>query len=217
VVKRTETQIHHALQDFIKSGKRLPSYFRILFIVGQNQMYMTANSANIVFSTNISESLTEHRERILEPFTRIEFLVDELIRIHLIGINSPKDKEINQILDGIGIARKFQYLYQWKIISNNHNKRLQNLIKVRNGVAHDVSLSNVLYKKKKIFQLGDKSNFNNFKTELENAWKELIEVYRKVQNSLDWDLFIDQILAQQKTNTTSKSIKSITKKRKMKK
>ena len=182
---RTEAEIFQELKTAVTSQTGLPPNFRVLFLVGNTQMYVTQYSAMTAFGSSISDHLTKKRDRIIEVFTRIEFLVDELMRIHLIGINSPKDKEINDILDGMAIGRKLQFLKKWKLLSKDLQERLKDLIAVRNGVAHDVSLHNVFYKEKRIFAVIDNTFFNQFKEDLESTWNELLEVYRQIQNSQD--------------------------------
>jgi len=183
----------------VMNGKGLPSDLRLYLITGNNQIYINKGHAMRVFSSEITDKLTEKRERILEPFTKIEFIIDELIRLHIIGFRSTKEKDFLNLIDFLGTSRKIGLLYKWEIFSKNLKNLLDDLIKVRNGVAHDISLAEVEYKKEPVFKLVDKENFETFKKDLKSAWSELTKTYVKEEEKIDWDQLITELEAYQRS------------------
>jgi len=188
----------------VMNGKGLPSDLRLYLITGNNQIYINKGHAMRVFSSEITENLTEKREKILEPFTKIEFIIDELLRLHIIGFRSTKEKDFLNLIDFLGASRKISLLYKWEIFSKNLKNLLDGLIKVRNGVAHDISLAEVEYKNEPIFKLVDKENFKTFKKDLKSAWSELTKTYMNEEEKIDWDQLITELEAYQR-NLSSNS------------
>jgi len=190
---RTDEEIFKEFERLSMTQIGFPQDFHILFLVGNSAKYITQHSALTAFEDNIAVPLPRKREKIIEVFSRVEFLVDELIKIHVIGINHPKESDFYSLYDKMGIGSKIRLLNEWGLIDGVFRASLQNLISVRNSVAHDVSLHETTYNGEHIFTARDGTQFNNFRADLQNAWATLREIYREKQDQEDWDLLIDQI------------------------
>jgi len=97
----------------------------------------------------------------------------------------------------MGIGNKVRLLNEWEVIDGTLRAILQNLISVRNSVAHDVSLHETTYNNEHIFTAIDHTEFDNFRADLQNAWALLREIYREKQEKENWDLLLTQIDAWQ--------------------
>jgi len=194
---KTDAEIFKEFERLTLNGIGFPQDFRILFLVGNSAKYITQHSAMTAFDDNISHMLPKKREKIIEVFSRIEFLVDELIKIHVIGINHHRETEFYSLYDRMGIGTKVKLLNGWKVIDGQFRSMLQNLISVRNSVAHDVSLHETTYNNEHIFTAIDHTEFDNFRADLQNAWALLREIYREKQEKEDWDLLLTEIDAWQ--------------------
>ena len=182
--------------ELIRNGKGFPANLRLYLVSENQQLFINKGNVHRAFYSNVSAThLAEKREPIIEIFSRFEFVIDEIIRLHVIGFRSTKEKNLLDLMDVLGAMRKVEFLYKWKLIPNNLKNSLKELFKVRNGVAHDIGLYSVLYKKAPVFKLVDKTNFNNFKTDLEKAWKKLQDIYINEEKKIDWDLFITELRA----------------------
>jgi len=181
VSAKNNEKIFQKFEELTKNQIGFPQDFRILFLVGNSAKYITQHSAMTAFEDNISEYLPKNRDKIISVFSRIEFLVDELIKIHIIGINHPHEPEFYSIYDRMGISRKIRLLNEWGVIDGNVRSVLQDLISVRNSIAHDVSLHEATYHNEHIFTARDHTEFDNFRADLQNAWKLLREIYREKQ------------------------------------
>lgn len=203
---RNDEQIFQEFERLASTQIGFPQDFHILFLVGNSAKYITQHSALTAFEDNIATPLPKRREKIIEVFSRIEFLVDELIKIYVIGINHHRETEFYSLYDKMGIGSKIRLLNEWGLIDGTFRATLQNLISVRNSVAHDVSLHETTYNDEHIFTARDVTQFDNFRADLQNAWAVLREIYREKQEQEDWDLLLDQIeawqLSQQNTSAT---------------
>jgi uncharacterized protein YutE (UPF0331/DUF86 family) len=64
-----------------------------------------------------------------------------------LGLFSPKVKEFDDILQKVHFAGCIDLLVKWKVIKPNLERKIKQLTKVRNQLAHSWSESDVHYKK----------------------------------------------------------------------
>jgi len=198
----------------IMNHKGLPSDMRLYIVTKNEQLYVNKGFAEKAYYSNITSKVRQKRDTILEPFTKIEFILDELIRLYIVGFESRKQNEFLNLLDAIGSRRKIELLYKWKIITNNLKKRLENLFQVRNGVAHDLSMYEVRYQKKPLFHTLSQANYNKFLKDLEKTWNDLVKTYLKAEKKINWTKLIEKIKRYQYNQTKKKSTtKKVTKKK----
>lgn len=188
----SESEIFKEFDRLAMTQIGFPNDFKALFFVGTSAKYITPHMVVTAFQEDFS-SLTKKREKIIENFSRIEFLVDELIKIHVIGINHHRDAEFYSLYDKMGLGTKVKLLKEWKVLDNTLFSIFQKLIAVRNKVAHDVTLHDAIYNDVRIFSDRDEKEWNNFRADLQNMWGSLREIYRTYQQKEDWDLLLSQI------------------------
>jgi len=202
---RSDAEIFTEFDRLVRTQVGLPPHFRALFLVGNSAKYITQHSAMTAFDENPTQHLLKKRDSIIEVFSRIEFLIDELIKIHVIGINHHRESEFFNLFEGMGIGRKIGILFDWDLITKELRDNVRKLLGVRNAVAHDVSLHDAIYNNEHILTAFNTEGWDKFKVDLQNAWGELREAYRVQQNNEDWDLLIAQIEAWQNSQSTETS------------
>jgi hypothetical protein len=136
----------------------------------------------------IIRGLKPQRGDILDIFSKIEFLVNELIQAKILGLFSPDAPFLEDVLENVDLFSRIKLLQQWGIIDNKLCGMTMNLKQVRNGLAHKWKESEVNYKGKKITQ-----SFVQFKHDLEEVWIGLVGAYMKEQQSK-----IDEIITKLK-------------------
>lgn len=130
--------------------------------------------------------LINERGMILDRFTKIEFLMAELIRLKVLGYEVEKSEMMLDIISSVPVNRKITSLKKWKVIDSNFSKMMLKLFDVRNGFAHKFSIEEITYKNKPMNRYLNTGNFENFSKDLERAWKQLIKCYIKEQNKIDF-------------------------------
>lgn len=119
------------------------------------------------------------RGDIIDSFTKIEFIINEIIQAFIIKNDfSEKSLHLDSLNNKIDLVQKIHILRdEWKIISDDTFQLLNKLKNVRNVLAHNWDFGNAVYGTNKTL----KSNFENFKKDLKEVWKRLIVVYENLQ------------------------------------
>ena len=91
-------------------------------------------------------SLRLERGEILELFSKLEFIVNELIQLKILGANSDKGKNLDDILENVDLFSRIRLLNKWGIIDKSVNGKLMHVKQVRNGFAHAWGKEEVRYK-----------------------------------------------------------------------
>ena len=125
-------------------------------------------------------SLGLDRGEILELFSKLEFIVNELIQLKILGANSNKGKSLDEILEYIDFFSRVRLLKKWRIIDNALFQKVLDVKQVRNGFAHAWGKEEVRYKGKKIENI-----FSEFKANMEDIWKNILEIYKEEQEKID--------------------------------
>lgn len=138
---------------------------------------------------------THSRGKILEIFSKIEFIMNEIITIHF---STQHPEQFKEILDSMSFARKIKMLSKWSYIGKDERKLIESLKGVRNDFAHTWSGS--IYYNGHSLDRGD--SFDEFKMDLEKFWSCLLIAYKKVQPDLDKVInAVEEIRKELKINT----------------
>jgi hypothetical protein len=161
----------------------LPEELSILFILDNSLIRVHKGVVNLESSRhNYSEikGLSCNREDILKYFTKIDFIIDQLIGIRLLD-NFPKNSEIlGDVLEELSLAEKLNLLFKWGFLKRSSRSNWNKIRKVRNDMAHKWSTREMVYEKLKL-----EDNFARFRDDFSKEWKNLIEIYRSVQTKID--------------------------------
>ncbi|TKJ44966.1 hypothetical protein CEE35_05790 [Candidatus Aerophobetes bacterium Ae_b3b] len=180
------------LAQLILDTKIVPKSLR-LFLIGEDywvRIYYGAFSIRVgVREYGFVRNLNLERGAVLDIFAKLEFFVNELIQLKLLGPSHKKGQILDDILQYVDFFSRVRFLKEWDIIDNHLSNLLYQTKQVRNGFAHSWSEDEIKYKGKLI-----KNNFSDFKQDLEEAWRRLVEIYKKEQEKIDIDKFIDSIL-----------------------
>jgi len=154
-----------------------------IFIVGKKQWLR-------VYGSNISHGM--HREdfgnivpnnfnrgEILDSFTKLEFMINEIIQAVIIKNDfSGRSQWLDSLNTKIDLAQKIHILKdEWQLISDDTFQKMMRLKNVRNVLAHSWDFDNAIYEKDKTLE----TNFPKFKQDLKEVWKKLIVVYETLQ------------------------------------
>lgn len=175
----------------IHSAKNIPKDFRY-FIVSENQFLRVYNGGKffrMCFDENkIVTSLKLDRGQILDLFSKLEFFVNELILLRVLGLNSDKNFMLDDILEYVDFFSRVKILRQWNIIDGTLSDLLMQTKQVRNGFAHAWDASEVSYKGYLIT-----ASFAEFKKDMEQIWKQLVTIYNDEFQKIDKQKIIDEI------------------------
>ncbi len=130
--------------------------------------------------------LVNERGNILDRFTKVEFLMTELIRLKILGYEVEKGEMMIDIISAVPVNRKISSLKKWKVIDTDLSKTLNALFEVRNGFAHKFSIEEITYKNRPMNKFVNEGTFEKFRKDLEKSWKGLIKAYIKEQNRVDF-------------------------------
>lgn len=139
---------------------------------------VTADEYGIANLTSLS------RGKALDIFTKLEFLLGEIIKLRMIGYDRKKSPMFDEILKKLYLHPKIQILSKWGLLKGE-TKRIERLRKVRNSMAHEWGITKIKYQNGTI-----QTNFNDFCNDLKKIFIHLIEIYRKEQEKIDIDSII---------------------------
>lgn len=165
------------------------------FLIFTENEYVVSgkNNAHCSFSAYPNEDEFFHlsfsndckfRGKVLEIFSKFEFIINEMVRAHF---NLRNRVDFDDILLSLDLFIKIKYLTKWQLINKKQKDRIIKLKEVRNSLAH--SWVGSLYYDGKLL---NESSFNEFKDDLIDFWKYLLTEYRKYQP--DIDLQIEDII-----------------------
>lgn len=172
-------------KEMIKIIKNNPSKNIRLYLISNNKHYFINNgSIKSGFSKDLR--LNKNRTSVLEAFSKMGFLFDELIRLRIVGfVDDSSSKELLYLLNLIPINRKIRTFLDWKVFDPKFTKNMSRLFEVRNEVMHCITLNEVNYNPEKTISVGSVIGFNKFKKDMEKSWHELILIYKSQQENID--------------------------------
>ena len=120
------------------------------------------------------------RGEILDLFSKMEFMVNELIQLRVLGANSEEAEKLEDVLAYVDFFSRLRLLKRWGVLENKTVEMVNQTKQVRNGFAHAWGTEEVMYKEKPI-----EENFGRFKQDMEEIWKALVDVYSVEQKKYD--------------------------------
>ena len=125
------------------------------------------------------------RGNILEWFATFETIVSEMIKLRIAGTDPEKSLLAEDVLESVDLFSRLRILNEWQLISDKTYGSLQELKRVRNGLAHEWDLNDVTFRGKPI-----KNNFQAFRKTIRKAWQDLLAAYKEEQKIIDIDELI---------------------------
>ncbi|MGO8761056.1 MAG: hypothetical protein ACLP2P_05420 [Desulfobaccales bacterium] len=187
----------HELVDIIEQSDYFPSNIRLFLITNENYIRINKRKISITYSLETDvfdvKYLKCERGLILDVFSKIEFLANEIIILKVLGFKLEgeiydKSLMLDDILENIDLFSRIKILNKWKIIGNKLFDLLIKTKEVRNGFAHAWDDDEVYYHKKKI-----KDNFSKFKEDMSSVCSQLLEIYKSLQDKIDFETLINRI------------------------
>jgi hypothetical protein len=124
----------------------------------------------------------------------MSFLFDEIIRLRIIGhTNQNNSKELLYLLNLVPINRKIRTFLDWDVFGPEYTRDMSRLFEVRNDIVHCVSLAEVNYTPKNSISLSSVNGFKKFKTDLDKAWENLLNIYVMEQEKIDWTALFEEL------------------------
>ncbi len=147
------------------------------------QKWLRVYKGHMEMSTQLEESsfirnLKPERGAIINFFSKLEFLVNELIQARILELFSEKAYDFDLVLECIDFSDRLGLLKKWGMISGNEVDKISKISSVRNQLAHRWSEKEVSYGKDstgKKHSISD--NIEKFKEDAEKVWKTLISKY----------------------------------------
>lgn len=171
-----------------------PATLRLFWVTEKQFIYINEGHRSFKgHAYDIATTLNEDRGKILDIFAQFEHVIYELVRLKIQGHGHENTRLLLRLIDAAQTNRLLRMLRDNKIIDVELFKHLDNLFKTRNQLAHDFSIHEVEYNSQKLIHTLDHSNFENFKNEINEAWKKLVEVYSIEQEKIDLPTIIKQI------------------------
>lgn len=174
-------------------GLKIPKDIR-LYLVNEdgNEYYVKDGRFSQEYSHDF-QFMIGTRGNILDAFSRFEFIIGEIIRFKIIGFELEKKDMFIDLISSIGLNRQISFLAEWKIIDQDLKKILHSLLEVRNGLAHKFFIEEINYKNKKLLGYDENKAFDNFKKDMTKSWKELIKIYAKDQDIIDFKHVVNRL------------------------
>jgi hypothetical protein len=181
------------LLDLISENPELSIDLRLFFITGTEfiRIYYghcsrSVSAEEFRFVRRLTFFKNEDRGEIIEVFSKLEFLVNELIQLKLLGLNAENGRKLDDLLEEVSLDSRVGLLKQWGIINKELRSKIKKVTDVRNDLAHVYDISNVSYSKKvpgkkKSETVSIRQAFDDFKQDFEEVWKGLIEIYKDQQ------------------------------------
>ena len=146
----------------------------------------------------VSESGSDHsdikylsleRGDILELFSKLEFIVNECLRTHFLGLGFQKGFE--QLIENVDLGHRIKTLFKEGIITNSLSKKIPNAVYVRNQIAHKWKFKDIMYLEK---DLEDDEQFSTFKKDMEYIFSELIKAHQSLLNKNNMAYYISCLI-----------------------
>jgi len=168
---------------------KFPKDLRIFVSSGNNYVYVNDGHAQMHMSINpIMKNLKQDRGDVLDALAKFEFVVFELLRFSISGLNV--SNIIMETIKALSPQQRINVLKNSQIIDSTLSKKLSEALTLRNGFAHKFSASEVRYKEIPVF---NKDNFNKLQNDLQGTWDLLIEEYANTLSGLDLEPVISTI------------------------
>ncbi|MGD1835015.1 MAG: hypothetical protein ACPKQO_04770 [Nitrososphaeraceae archaeon] len=131
-------------------------------------------------STTLDSTDKHRRGMLLEFFSNLELLVDNIIQLHLIGL-FPKNYGLTYMLLQLDYEDKLISLKEFNIITKSQFQNLNRTRLVRNQLAHHPDINSLYYSKNAFKLLNDAVNMQEFKEDLVQGYKDLVSAYIQLE------------------------------------
>lgn len=136
------------------------------------------------------------RGELLEIFSKLEFLVDECLRVHFLGLGSTKNFEyLTQYID---MGHRVKTLYKEGLITKSLSTAIPNILHVRNQIAHTWQFKDIMYQEK---NLEDYDHFVMFKNDMEHIFSEIINTYQCIMKKNDVEKYVKKLILEIEENS----------------
>ncbi len=137
---------------------------------------------------HLGKHLRCDRGAILDIFSKLEFIINEFIRLKFLDVNSDDGYMLDDLLENVDLFTRVKLLNKWKIIDNRLKELIIQTKQVRNGFAHAWDKAEVYYKGKQI-----QTNLSQFRNDMHKILDKLIDIYMKEQEKIDVEAIIENI------------------------
>ena len=170
----------------VKKSKKISPKIR-LYLIDKDRHYFI-NEGSIKNGFNSKLTISKNRDSVLSAFSKMAFLFDEIIRLRIVQSSNESDSvELLYLLNLVPINRKIRTFLDWKVFGPEFTRDMSRLFEVRNDTVHCISLNEVSYNPKSEISLSTTSGFKKFTTDFQKAWKELLKIYVKEQQKLNFE------------------------------
>lgn len=171
--------------DVNRAAGRLQTPFKVLLVTDTELIWISHDYTYTELVRDKSEwmaNLRVDRGDILERFALIEVVVDELIKLKVAGNDKIRKIYLDDILEKIDLFSRLNLMKEWGVIDETQYGHLMALKQVRNGLAHEWLIEEVMFRNKPL-----RDNFEEFKRYLGESWMMLLSRYQEVQKIVDID------------------------------
>ncbi|MEK9682277.1 MAG: hypothetical protein VW081_05260 [Nitrosopumilus sp.] len=170
----------------VKKSKKISPKIR-LYVIDKDKHYFI-NDGIVKNGFNSKLTISKNRDSVLSAFSKMAFLFDEIIRLRIVQYSNEGDSaELLYLLNLVPINRKIRTFLDWKVFVPEFTRDMSRLFEVRNDTVHCISLNEVSYNPKAKISLSSPSGFKKFTTDFQKAWMELLKIYVKEQQKLDFE------------------------------
>lgn len=171
--------------DIHRAGGRLQTPFRVLLVTDTELIWVSHDFTYTELVRDKSEwvaNLSFERGDILERFALLEVVIDELVKLKVAGNDKIRQTYLDDILEKVDFFSRLNLLKDWGIIDDSQYGHFMALKQVRNGLAHEWIMDEVMFRNKPL-----KGNFEEFKEYLGESWMILLSRYQEAQKIVDID------------------------------
>lgn len=169
----------------------IPRNWRIFLVTENSFLYVNDGASEYAPHYSIDHDWKNVPERgdLLDRFTKIEFLITELVRAQILPLSLENDQKLLDIIRNQSARTKIEYLRKWQVIDQEIGKTLISLFEVRNNLAHNFNKANAKYAGD---YLSVSTSWEKFRQDLNSVWSELVSRYKKEEEKIDFSLLKKQ-------------------------
>ncbi|MBE8233384.1 MAG: hypothetical protein HAW67_06570 [Endozoicomonadaceae bacterium] len=135
-------------------------------------------------------TLTVDRGKILSIFSKLEFLMNECLRVYFFGLG--KTEEFEKLIEHVGFRHRVKCLQNYQVIPLSVSKKIGNVAFVRNQIAHMWRIEEILYLEK---YLMDSNVLKCFKKDFEEVFSSFIDGYHNLLEKSKFPEYLEQIIS----------------------
>lgn len=176
---------------------KIPPDLNNLFLISQSQFIRVYNEslhAEEWSQKGMLSSITSpDRGKLLDNFAKFEFFINQLLALKIVEFDYWNRGRIDDLINELNFYNKTKLLKNWGVISSQLKKKIDEVMKVRNQLAHSFDIYEITYNEQPLQIDRNLSNFNKFKDDMNEVWKSTIAVYQLEQEKMDIEKLIQRI------------------------